>query len=104
MQKRQRRRYGFKDEKSYREEMWERDRVRQAYYESLENGTAPPPEAVIEDDSEPEPATEPEYYTRIRARGWYDVIGPDGNAVNKAAMRLDEAEAKAMELNHVDSR
>jgi hypothetical protein len=100
MQKRQRRRYGFKDEKSYREEMWERDRIRQEYYQSLENGTAPPPVPVIEEESDPEPAQEPEYYTRIRTRGWYDVIGPDGTAVNDAAMRLNDAEAKAKELNN----
>ena len=101
-QKRQRRRYGFKDEKSYREEMWERDRIRQAYYLSLEGGAALPPVAVIEE--EPEPAEEPVYYTRIRARGWYDVIGPDGKPVNDSGMRLEQAEAKAKELNNGNSR
>ena len=44
---------------------------------------------------EPEPeVVVPLYFTRMRSKGWYDVIDADGNVMNKAAMRLSVAEAK----------
>ena len=92
-EKRSRRRHGYPDEKTYREEMRERDRIRQAYYLSLSEPVHEEPEM---EETEP---TQKLYYTRIRTRGWFDVIGPGGDQINDAAKRLPEAEAMAKELN-----
>ena len=92
-EKRSRRRHGYPDEKTYREEMRERDRIRQAYYLSL---SEPVHEELEMEEIEP---IQKFYYTRIRTRGWFDVIGPDDKPISKAALRLPEAEAKAKELN-----
>ena len=47
--------------------------------------------------------TEPLFFTALRKKGWYDVIGPDG-PVTKNAMRLEPAEKKAERMNNGLSR
>lgn len=95
---RRKRRHGFKNEESYREELRQRDRIRQAYYLSLSD-----PEPEIDPDpvdfSEPsEPPKEPVYFTRLLTRGWFEVVGPEG-VVSDKKMRLPEAETMAKDLN-----
>ena len=43
--------------------------------------------------------TEPAFFTRLRTKGWYDVVGPDG-VITEKGMRLDAAEKKAERMNN----
>ena len=110
-------------------ELMERDRIRQAYYAKLEKEkqrllnpsfqeddqeiaedeeTAPkevidevPPEEQDEVVlSEVPPATEPQYFTQLAKKGWYNVIGPAGKPVNATLLRLEVAEKKAARMNN----
>ena len=47
--------------------------------------------------------TESLFFTALRKKGWYDVIGPDG-PVTTNAMRLEPAEKKAERMNNGLSR
>ena len=87
------RRIGFKNEDSYREELRRRDRIRMAYY--AEQNATPEPK-----DLGPEAITEPLYFTRQRSKGWFEVVGLEGVIVSKSAMRLINAEKLAKDLNH----
>ena len=104
-------------------ELMERDRIRQAYYAKLEKEKQrlSDPFALI-DEPEPEEdppvdepevaaeevpmlqATEPQYFTQLAKKGWYNVIGPAGKPVNATLLRLEVAAKKAARMNNGANR
>jgi len=95
-------------------ELMERDRIRQAYYAKLEkekqrllNPSFQEDDQEIAEDEETAPkppATEPQYFTQLAKKGWYNVISPAGVPVNATLLRLEVAEKKATRMNNGANR
>lgn len=67
----------------------------------METAVAPEPAEDATTGTEPVEASKPsppEYHKEQRSPGWWNVVGPDGEAVNDKALREDDADALIAEL------